>query len=71
MADTVTGVEGERIGGFLVTIGAMTPVQVCRVLDAQRDGDARIFSEIAISHGYIDDDALQRYVDVHAPAARA
>ncbi len=52
-----------KIGGFLVGIGAMKAWQVEDVLVAQRAGDARLFGEIAISRGYIDDAALKRYVD--------
>ncbi len=52
-----------RIGGFLVNIGAMKRWQVDDVLLAQSKGDARMFGEIAISRGYIDDAALKRYID--------
>jgi hypothetical protein len=64
--EMVPGPRGERIGAFLVRIGAMTPGQVAEVLRAQRSGDRRLFGEIAISRGYIDDAAVWRYVDVHA-----
>lgn len=52
-----------RIGGFLVNIGAMKRWQVDDVLVAQGEGDSRLFGEIAIARGYIDDAALKRYVD--------
>lgn len=52
-----------RIGGFLVAIGAMKDWQVEDVVLAQRSGDSRMFGEIAIAMGYIDDNALRRYVD--------
>ena len=51
-----------KIGGFLVTIGAMKTWQLEDVLLAQRSGDTRVFGEIAIALGYIDDAALQAYV---------
>jgi len=52
-----------RIGGFLVNIGAMKRWQVDDVLVAQSEGDTRLFGEIAIARGYIDDAALKRYID--------
>ena len=53
-----------KIGGFLLSIGAMKPWQVADVLLAQRAGDRRLFGEIAIALGYIDDAALQRYIEM-------
>jgi hypothetical protein len=63
--DANTNVEADtrKIGGFLVTIGAMKTWQVEDVLLAQSTGDTRIFGEIAIALGYIDDAALQLFVD--------
>jgi hypothetical protein len=52
-----------RIGEFLVSIGAMAKDQVEDVLLRQRRGDTRIFGEIAIELGYLNDDAIKRYVD--------
>ena len=60
-----------RIGGFLVSINAMKPWQVDDVLLAQRKGDARMFGEIAIALGYIDDEALRRYVESRDAASPA
>ncbi len=54
----------EKIGDVLVRIGAMTAEQVEEVLRTQKAGDARIFGEIAIELGYIDDEALRRYVEI-------
>ena len=54
--------DTRRIGGFLVTIGAMKTWQLEDVLLAQRSGDTRIFGEIAIALGYVNDAALQMYV---------
>ena len=55
--------ESGRIGSFLVAIGAMKAWQVGDILLAQRSGDTRVFGEIAIALGYIDDAALQAYVE--------
>ena len=52
-----------RIGDFLVKIGAMSPEQVGHVLRLQESGDSRIFGEIALELGYLNDDAIKRYVD--------
>ena len=60
----------EKIGTFLVDIGAMKPWQVDEVLLLQKSGDSRIFGEIAISLGYVDDAALSKYVDSRVAAAR-
>jgi hypothetical protein len=53
----------EKIGDILVLIGAMTAWQVKDILSEQARGDTRIFGEIAIELGYIDDAALARYVE--------
>lgn len=55
--------DSGRIGEFLVSIGAMKDWQIEDVLLAQRKGDSRMFGEIAISLGYVNDAALKRYVD--------
>jgi len=60
-----------RIGGFLANIGAMKRWQVDDVLVAQSEGDSRLFGEIAIARGYIDDAALKRYVDTCAALGTA
>ena len=52
-----------RIGEFLVKIGAMTTGQVEKVLQLQQAGDERIFGEIALGLGFLNDDAIKRYVD--------
>jgi hypothetical protein len=52
-----------RIGDFLVKIGAMTQEQVEEVLHRQHEGDARIFGEIALDLHFLNDDAIKRYVD--------
>jgi len=53
----------ERIGESLVRIGAMTPEQVEQVLSLQKDGDRRLFGEIAIEQGFINDKAIKDYLD--------
>jgi hypothetical protein len=52
-----------RIGDFLVAIGAITREQVAHVLRLQAEGDSRIFGEIALELKYLNDDAIKRYVD--------
>jgi len=53
----------DRIGDFLVTIGAITREQVDHVLRLQAQGDSRIFGEIALEFKYLNDDAIKRFVD--------
>jgi hypothetical protein len=57
----------ERIGEALVRIGAMTPEQVEAVLEIQRGGDPRLFGEIAIEKGFINDQAIKGYLDSKKP----
>ena len=52
----------ERIGEALVRIGAMKSHQVEDVLRLQQGGDRRMFGEIAIELGYIDDQAILKYL---------
>ena len=56
----------EKIGEALVRIGAMKPYQVEDVLRAQAAGDNRLFGEIAIEFGYINDEVLKKYVEAKA-----
>jgi hypothetical protein len=53
----------ERIGDGLVRIGAMTMEQVRKVLALQKAGDTRLFGEIAIEHGFVNDEAIRRYLE--------
>ena len=53
----------ERIGEALVRIGAMTSEQVDQVLKLQQGGDDRLFGEIAIEQGFINDQAIKAYLD--------
>lgn len=53
----------ENIGTFLVRIGAMRRYQVRDVISLQKEGDTRMFGEIAVEFGYIDDRAIKRFMD--------
>ncbi|UCF96209.1 MAG: hypothetical protein JSV89_13595 [Spirochaetaceae bacterium] len=53
----------EKIGETLVRIDAIKPFQVEDVLRAQATGDNRLFGEIAIEFGYINDEVLKNYVE--------
>ena len=53
----------ERIGEFLVRIGVIQQYQIEDVLRAQKAGDSRLFGEIAIDFGYINDEVLRKYVE--------
>jgi len=53
----------ERIGEGLMRIGAMKSYQVEDVLRIQKNGDKRLFGEIAIELGYIDDSAIRSYLE--------
>ena len=52
----------ERIGDFLVKIGAMSDAQRNEVLLRQEQAPDRLFGELAIELGYIDDTAVDRYL---------
>lgn len=52
----------ERIGEFLVKIGAMTPEQRNEILELQKGDPARLFGEIAVERGYINDAAIDTYL---------
>ena len=54
--------EEEKIGDGLMRIGAMTQKQVEDVLYRKKNGDDRPFGEIAIELGYIDDEAIVKYL---------
>jgi hypothetical protein len=56
----------ERIGEFLQRIGVMNEQQVQEILDAQNAGDSRMFGEIAIEFGYINDEVLKKYIEAKA-----
>ncbi len=52
----------ERIGDFLVKIGAMSDDQRDEVLAKQAEEPGRLFGEIAIELGYIKDDVIDRFL---------
>jgi hypothetical protein len=52
----------ERIGEFLTRIGVMKGYQVEDVLRAQAAGDRRMFGQIALELGYVQDDSITRFV---------
>lgn len=52
----------ERIGEFLVKIGAMTPEQRNEILDIQEKTPDRLFGEIAVELGYINDGAVDAFL---------
>jgi hypothetical protein len=56
----------ERIGQFLLKIGAMTETQLAAVLAAQETEPNKLFGEIAIEKGFVDDSAIQRYLDTRS-----
>ena len=56
----------EKIGEFLQRIGVINEQQIQEVLDAQKAGDSRMFGEIAIEFGYINDEVLKKYIEAKA-----
>ncbi len=53
----------ERIGDGLVRIGAMTEEQREKILGLQDDGDERLFGEIAVELGFVNDQAIMDYLN--------
>ena len=53
----------QRIGEILMQMGAIKPEQVEIVLAAQKAGDTRLFGQIALALGLIEDNSLKRYAD--------
>jgi len=52
-----------KIGERLILASAMTKAQVEEVLLRQRTGDDRLFGEIAIELGFVNDESLRKYVE--------
>lgn len=67
MEDDIDDLIGDKIGQGLVKMGEMTEKQVDLVLKHQKDGDDRIFGEIAVHLGYTDLDAVIRYIEQSFP----
>ena len=53
----------KRIGEILLLNGMIKAEQVETVLGAQKAGDKRLFGAIAVSLGFIEDNALRRWAD--------
>jgi len=69
---TVDAVENlPKVGEFLIEIGAISIEQVSTVLAAQQRGDGRLFGEIAIEMGFVDDSAIDNYLDLKFGPLRA
>ena len=60
MSDSNASIQ--RIGEFLVKIGAISAEQRDEVLQLQSEQPDRLFGEIAIELGYINDEAVDRYL---------
>ncbi len=54
---------GGRIGEGLVRMGEMTEEQVLKVLESQKNGDKRLFGEIAVDMDFIDVGSVIRYME--------
>jgi hypothetical protein len=55
----------ERIGEFLVEIGAMSASQVTVVINHQKEGDERLFGEIAMELGYLaDNEPIDKFLEI-------
>lgn len=50
------------IGEFLVSINAITEAQCQEILAVQDKEPEKLFGEIAIELGYINDDAIDKYL---------
>jgi len=54
----------ERIGEYLVGIGAMSATQVTIVINNQQSGDERLFGEIAMELGYLaDNEPIDKFLE--------
>ncbi len=54
----------ERIGEFLVAMGAMSQSQVTTVINHQKSGDERLFGEIAMELGYLaDNEPIDKFLE--------
>ena len=52
----------EKIGDFMVRIGALTQEQVKDILEQQKKEPDKLFGVIAIEMGYLNDKALHDYI---------
>jgi hypothetical protein len=54
----------DRIGEFLVEIGAMNDSQVAIVINHQKAGDERLFGEIAMELGFLaDNEPIDKFLE--------
>jgi hypothetical protein len=54
----------EKIGEYLVGIGAMSTTQVTVVINHQQSGDERLFGEIAMELGYLaDNEPIDKFLE--------
>jgi len=54
----------EKIGEYLVGIGAMSATQVTVVINHQQSGDERLFGEIAMELGYLaDNEPIDKFLE--------
>ncbi len=54
----------EKIGEYLVEIGAMSASQVTVVINHQKEGDERLFGEIAMELGYLaDNEPIDKFLE--------
>jgi hypothetical protein len=58
----------EKIGEFLVRIGAITGEQVAEILKIQEQDSRKLFGMIAIEKGFIDDAAVMAYLNAKRKA---
>lgn len=55
--------QGEKIGEFLVRIGAISEEQCGIILEEQKKKPKVLFGEIALEKGFIDDAAIDKYLE--------
>ncbi len=53
----------EKMGDFLMRIGAMKKAQVDEVLRLQKAGDTRLFGVIAVELGHINESVVKSFLD--------
>ena len=54
----------DRIGEFLINLGAMSASQVTVVINHQQTGDERLFGEIAMELGYLaDNEPIDKFLE--------
>jgi len=54
----------EKIGEFLVRINSLSIEQCDEVLKLQKAGDKRLFGEIATDLGFVDKNAIKKYLHI-------